>query len=386
MAKRAAQTSATAHSERTTFGTSARPQPGVRDGCTGGDDAAPARRQMRTDQGLCQNVEKVAIALFHFAVSSTDYLRCGASSHQGHQPIVHRLQLDKSSLPVEHLRGITVGWFSAGCAALDETAYRLLFAVEQHDLMKNAVQLSCQRRRLLDEGEAGQQLGNHNVVSIAEVGSGSSQSDGTGKKTGLMGMVAPAADQLTYYINVEVERKRMLLHVHACQRRFAASRRPVQQDQLWHRFSVEAAATDAAKRPHFKIWMPQPAATERSVGRDGDSHASEPQAMTAAREYGLPAAGRMRSMTGISLSVPAYDASIGVVAPAEGGTITVMVVDGAVEIFGDPAGLRDLARMCLALSDVQAPEGVHIHLDAGTSPLDLDSASLMLARDQRCAA
>jgi hypothetical protein len=91
-------------------------------------------------------------------------------------------------------------------------------------------------------------------------------------------------------------------------------------------------------------------------------------------------------MTGISLSVPAYDASIGVVAPAEGGTITVTVVDGAVEIFGDPAGLRDLARMCLALSDVQAPEGVHIHLDAGTSPLDLDSASLMLARDQRCAA
>ncbi|WP_143162569.1 Imm32 family immunity protein [Couchioplanes caeruleus] len=87
-------------------------------------------------------------------------------------------------------------------------------------------------------------------------------------------------------------------------------------------------------------------------------------------------------MPGPSISVPAYDASIGVVAPAEGGTITVQVVDGSVEIFGDSAGLRDLARMCLALSDVHAPEGAHIHLDARINPLDLGSASLMLARDQ----
>jgi hypothetical protein len=88
-------------------------------------------------------------------------------------------------------------------------------------------------------------------------------------------------------------------------------------------------------------------------------------------------------MDELSLSVPAYDASIGVVAPTEGGTITVEVVNGSVEISGDPAGLRDLARMCLALSDTQAPDGAHIHLDAGISPLELGSVSLMLARDQR---
>jgi len=91
-------------------------------------------------------------------------------------------------------------------------------------------------------------------------------------------------------------------------------------------------------------------------------------------------------MTEISVSVPAYDPRVGVVAPAEGGTVTVEIVDGSVEIFGDPAGLRDLARMCLALSDPQVPRGAHIHLDAGISPLDLGSASLMLARDPRTSA
>jgi hypothetical protein len=85
-------------------------------------------------------------------------------------------------------------------------------------------------------------------------------------------------------------------------------------------------------------------------------------------------------MTEILLSVPAYDPAIGVVAPAEGGSVTVEIVNGSVEIFGDPAGLRDLGRMCLALSDPQAPDGAHIHLDPGINPLDLGSASLMLAR------
>jgi hypothetical protein len=83
------------------------------------------------------------------------------------------------------------------------------------------------------------------------------------------------------------------------------------------------------------------------------------------------------------VSVPPYDAAVGVVAPAEGGTVTVEIVNGAVEIFGDPAGLRDLARLCLALSDAAAPSGAHVHLDAGTGPLDLGSASLMIARDPR---
>jgi class 3 adenylate cyclase len=87
-------------------------------------------------------------------------------------------------------------------------------------------------------------------------------------------------------------------------------------------------------------------------------------------------------MTETSLSIPAYDPAVGVVAPAEGGTVVVAIADGAVEIFGDPAGLRDLARMCLALSDARVPGGAHIHLDAGVGPLALNSASLMLARDR----
>ncbi|MEU4156445.1 hypothetical protein [Actinoplanes sp. NPDC026670] len=91
-------------------------------------------------------------------------------------------------------------------------------------------------------------------------------------------------------------------------------------------------------------------------------------------------------MSELSLSVPTYNPSIGVVAPAEGGTVTVEVVNGSVEIFGDAAGLRDLARMCLALSDDRAPDGAQIHLDEGINPLDLGSASLMLARSPRCSA
>jgi hypothetical protein len=91
-------------------------------------------------------------------------------------------------------------------------------------------------------------------------------------------------------------------------------------------------------------------------------------------------------MAEISLSVPTYDPTIGVVAPAEGRAVTVEIVNGSVEIIGDPAGLRDLARMCLALSDPRAPQGAHIHLDAGINPLDLGSASLMLARDPRASA
>ena len=41
-------------------------------------------------------------------------------------------------------------------------------------------------------------------------------------------------------------------------------------------------------------------------------------------------------MTEISLSVPAYDRAVGVVAPAEGGTITIETVSGSVEIFWRP--------------------------------------------------
>jgi hypothetical protein len=83
----------------------------------------------------------------------------------------------------------------------------------------------------------------------------------------------------------------------------------------------------------------------------------------------------------ISLSVPRYRRDTGVVAPVEGGTVRVRLVDGVVQIAGDPAGLRDLARWCLALSDASAPDGSHIHLDPGHSPLDLESVSLLIERD-----
>jgi hypothetical protein len=48
--------------------------------------------------------------------------------------------------------------------------------------------------------------------------------------------------------------------------------------------------------------------------------------------------------------------------------VIVEIRDGSVEIFGDPAGLRDLARWCLALSDEQAQTGAHIHLGPRTIP------------------
>jgi hypothetical protein len=48
-------------------------------------------------------------------------------------------------------------------------------------------------------------------------------------------------------------------------------------------------------------------------------------------------------MTENVLSVPAYSSQTGVIAPAEGGTVTIEIRDGSVEIFGHPAGLRDLA-------------------------------------------
>jgi hypothetical protein len=82
----------------------------------------------------------------------------------------------------------------------------------------------------------------------------------------------------------------------------------------------------------------------------------------------------------ISLSVPPYRRDVGVIAPAEGGTIRVTVVDGVVQVLGDPAGLRDLARWCLALSDTSAPDGAHIHLDPGAVLLGAESAPLLIAR------
>ena len=82
----------------------------------------------------------------------------------------------------------------------------------------------------------------------------------------------------------------------------------------------------------------------------------------------------------ISLSVPRYRREVGVVAPVEGGTVRIELIDGAVQLFGDPAGLRDLARWCLSLSDPSVPDGRHIHLDPGYSPLSSESVPLLIAR------
>jgi hypothetical protein len=63
----------------------------------------------------------------------------------------------------------------------------------------------------------------------------------------------------------------------------------------------------------------------------------------------------------ISISVPAYDPGKGVASDSEGGDLAVMVESGELLISGDPAGLRDLARWCLAVS--AAKVGSHVHLD-----------------------
>ena len=93
-----------------------------------------------------------------------------------------------------------------------------------------------------------------------------------------------------------------------------------------------------------------------------------------------PSAGHTVAVDEISLSVPRYRRDVGVVAPVEGGTVHVEVVDGAVQLSGDPAGLRDLARWCLSLSDPSVPDGRHVHLDPGYSPLSTQSVPLMIAR------
>jgi len=101
-----------------------------------------------------------------------------------------------------------------------------------------------------------------------------------------------------------------------------------------------------------------------------------------ARSIGLhsAAASHTDAVDEISLSVPRYRRDVGVVAPVEGGTIRVELVDGVVQVIGDPAGLRDLARWCLSLSDPSVLDGGHIHLDPGYSPLSSESVALLIAR------
>ena len=80
------------------------------------------------------------------------------------------------------------------------------------------------------------------------------------------------------------------------------------------------------------------------------------------------------------MTVEPYDPRRGVVADVEGGRITVTVDGDEVAITGDEAGLRDLARWCLALSDTAAPRGAHVHLDPNVVPLSSKSLPLRVER------
>jgi hypothetical protein len=75
----------------------------------------------------------------------------------------------------------------------------------------------------------------------------------------------------------------------------------------------------------------------------------------------------------LTLSVRRYDAARGAVADVEGGNVTITLNGGEVSISGDAAGLRDLARWCLVISDDRAPQGVHIHLDPDVVPMTASS-------------
>ena len=90
-------------------------------------------------------------------------------------------------------------------------------------------------------------------------------------------------------------------------------------------------------------------------------------------------------MPEVMLTVPDYDPAHGVVILPEGGDVLVRHGEFGVEILADPAGLRDLARWCLALADEQAPDGAHVHLDPGTVPLTTSAAPLMIGREDHLA-
>ena len=60
--------------------------------------------------------------------------------------------------------------------------------------------------------------------------------------------------------------------------------------------------------------------------------------------------------------------------------MTVELVGDEVVLRGDPAGLRDLARWCMALADPGAPDGTHVHLGPKTVPLSDRSLPLLIER------
>ena len=72
-------------------------------------------------------------------------------------------------------------------------------------------------------------------------------------------------------------------------------------------------------------------------------------------------------MLEVTLTVPGYDPVRGAVIQPEGGDVLVRHCESGIEILGDPAGLRDLARWCLVLADEQAPDGTHVISTPGQS-------------------
>lgn len=67
-------------------------------------------------------------------------------------------------------------------------------------------------------------------------------------------------------------------------------------------------------------------------------------------------------------------------ADVEGGDVTVSFGDNEIVIAGSSAGLRDLARWCLVISDEDAPNGVHVHLDPNVTPLTVGSLPIIITR------
>ncbi|WP_116997466.1 Imm32 family immunity protein [Desertimonas flava] len=83
---------------------------------------------------------------------------------------------------------------------------------------------------------------------------------------------------------------------------------------------------------------------------------------------------------GPTITVRSYDPSRGAVADLEGGDVTVTFGSNEIVITGTAAGLRDLARWCLVISDEDAPAGAHVHLDPNVTPLTAGSLPIIITR------
>jgi hypothetical protein len=89
----------------------------------------------------------------------------------------------------------------------------------------------------------------------------------------------------------------------------------------------------------------------------------------------------IRCVPTLTIEIPAYREDRGVTAGTNGdGDIIVRSGMDGVEIVGNPAGLRDLARWCLELAAPDAPDGSHIQLEPNIEMLAPSSKPLLLAR------